>query len=106
MVCKQSNSENEIIHWIHQAYKKVKVLIINPAAFTHTSIAIRDAIKFYDGYVIEIHLSNPHAREEFRHNSYISGVSKGIIAGFGSDTYSYALEAGINLIDKQETYDK
>ena len=97
---RQSNSENEIIDWIQQSYKKVKLIIINPGAFTHTSIGILDALKFYDGFIIEIHLSNPYSREQYRHKSYISGISNGIILGFGSMTYSYALNAGINLIEE------
>ena len=97
---RQSNSENEIIDWIQQSHKKVKLIIINPGAFTHTSIGILDALKFYDGFIIEIHLSNPYSREQYRHKSYISGISNGIILGFGSMTYSYALKAGINLIEE------
>ena len=97
---RQSNSENEIIDWIQQSHKNVKLIIINPGAFTHTSIGILDALKFYDGFIIEIHLSNPYSREQYRHKSYISGISSGIIIGFGSMTYSYALNAGINLIEE------
>ena len=104
--CKQSNSENQIIKWVQNAYKKVKVIIINPAAFTHTSIAILDALKVFDGHIIEIHLSNPYRRENFRHKSYISGISKGIIAGFGGDSYKFAIMAGINLINMKKKHDK
>ncbi len=104
--CKQSNSENQIIEWIQKAYKNIQVIIINPAAFTHTSIAILDALKFFDGYIIEIHLSNPYKRESFRHKSYISAISKGIIAGFGSESYIYALQAGINLINMNKNNEK
>ena len=91
--CKQSNSESEIIDWIQNAYDKIDGIIINAGGYTHTSIAIRDALKFYNGYIVEIHMSNIHAREEFRHNSMISGVSHGIIIGFGARSYFLAIHA-------------
>ena len=89
----QSNIEGEIINKIHDAIdKNIIAIIINAAAYTHTSIAILDALKMFKGTVIEIHITNIHAREEFRHNSFISKVAKGIIAGFGKESYLMAID--------------
>ena len=89
----QSNIEGEIVNKIHEAIdKNIKAIIINAAAYTHTSIAILDALKMFKGIVIEIHITNIHAREEFRHNSFISKVAKGIIAGFGEESYLMAID--------------
>ena len=91
----QTNSEEELIGWIHQAFEEKSDVILNPAAFTHYSYALRDAcamLKSVGSKLIEVHLSNPHTREEFRHNSVISGVSTGVIAGFGADSYLLALK--------------
>ena len=89
----QSNLEGEIVNIIHDAIdKKIKAIIINAAAYTHTSIAILDALKMFEGIVIEIHITNIHSREEFRHHSYISKVAKGIIAGFGEESYLMAID--------------
>ena len=93
LVCKQSNSETEIIDWIQEAYNRYNAIIINAGGYTHSSISIRDALKYYDGLKIEIHMSNIHAREEFRKTSLLSGVSSGIIAGFGDKSYYLALKA-------------
>jgi 3-dehydroquinate dehydratase-2 len=90
---KQSDSESELISWIHDAADKNQPLIINPAAFTHYSYAIRDAISMLKAPVIEVHLSNPLSREEFRHTSVVSGVVNGTIAGFGVESYTLALIA-------------
>ena len=89
----QSNAEHLLIEAIHKAYKKVDFIIINPAAFTHTSVAIRDALLSVDIPFIEVHLSNVHAREKFRHHSYLSDVATGVICGLGADGYSYALQS-------------
>ena len=91
--CKQSNSESEIIDFIQNAQNEFDGIIINAGGYTHTSVSIRDALKYFDGYVIEIHMSNIHAREEFRKISMISGVSDGLIVGFGPDSYYLALKA-------------
>lgn len=92
----QSNAEHELIARIHQARDEgVAWILINPAAFTHTSIAIRDALAGVSIPFIEIHLSNPHAREAFRHHSYLSGLATGVICGFGGDSYRLALEAAL-----------
>lgn len=95
---RQSNSEVEIISWLHEAADHEIPVIFNPAAFTHYSYAIRDAAAMLRAPLIEVHLSNPLAREEFRHTSVISGVAKGIIAGFGANSYRLALLAMKELI--------
>jgi 3-dehydroquinate dehydratase-2 len=90
----QSNSEDELIGWLHQAFEESADVILNPAAFTHYSYALRDACAMLKGRsrLIEVHISNPHARESFRHNSVISSVATGVIAGFGVDSYLLALQ--------------
>jgi 3-dehydroquinate dehydratase-2 len=90
---RQSDSEVEIIHWLHEAADLRLPIIFNPAAFTHYSYAIRDAVAMLTAPLIEVHLSNPLAREEFRHTSVISGVATGTIGGFGPDSYRLALLA-------------
>lgn len=93
----QSNAESEIINRIHQAIlDKVRFIIINPAAFTHTSVAIRDAILGVNIPFIEVHLSNVHAREPFRHHSYLSDKAKGVICGLGAYGYKAALTHAIS----------
>jgi 3-dehydroquinate dehydratase-2 len=93
-----SNSEVEIISWLHEAADSQTPVIFNPAAFTHYSYAIRDAAAMLKAPLIEVHLSNPLAREEFRHTSVISGVAHGTIGGFGPDSYRLALIAMKELI--------
>jgi len=93
----QSNAEHEIINWIHSAREEASGLIINPAAYSHTSIAILDALTLFDKPIIEVHISNIHKREVFRHNSYVSQKSTAVIAGFGIDGYKIALEKMIDL---------
>lgn len=90
---RQSNTEGELVSWIQDAGKTFDAIIINPAAYTHTSVAIRDAIAATSVPTIEVHLSNIHAREEFRHHSYIAGVALGQICGFGPYGYLLALDA-------------
>ena len=89
----QSNHEGEIVGAIQEAVGKAQGLIINPAAFTHTSIAIRDAILILDVPTVEVHLSNIHKRESFRHHSYVADIATGQIAGLGASGYLFALEA-------------
>ncbi|AKJ43293.1 type II 3-dehydroquinate dehydratase [Pragia fontium] len=89
----QSNAEHAIIDAIHQARGSVDFILINPAAFTHTSVAIRDALLAVNIPFIEIHLSNVHAREPFRHHSYLSDIAVGVICGLGADGYDFALQA-------------
>lgn len=91
---RQSNHEGHLVDWLHEAQAEgAKAVILNAGAYTHTSIALHDAIKSIVTPVIEVHLSNPHARESFRHRSYIARVVKGTIAGFGPMSYVLALEA-------------
>lgn len=95
---KQSDSETEIIHWLHEAADKKIPIAFNPAAFTHYSYAIRDAVAMLKAPVIEVHLSNPLSREEFRHTSVVSGVATGTIGGFGLLSYELALRALASLM--------
>ena len=98
----QSNREYEIIDWIHEARETAGGIVINPAAFTHTSVAILDALSACDFPIVEVHISNVHKREAFRQHSYISGVASGVIAGFGTQGYSLALRRMARLIDEGE----
>ena len=88
----QSNHEGEIIDWIHQAIGNIDAIIINPGAFTHTSVAIHDALKAFNGYIVELHISNPHLREEFRHISYVSLATDAVVVGLGVDGYTSVVE--------------
>jgi 3-dehydroquinate dehydratase II len=97
LVFRQSNHEGEIVGWIHEARAEAAAVIINPAAFTHTSVAIHDALKMLDCPVIELHLSNIHSREDWRHHSYVSLVATAIIAGFGSVGYEMAVDAALTM---------
>src|ERR1700722_1696234 len=99
----QSNREYEIIDWIHEARETAAGIVINPAAFTHTSVAILDALNAFDGPVLEIHISNVHKREAFRHHSYVSSRADGVIAGFGTQGYTLALQRLSRLIDETAT---
>lgn len=93
LVFKQSNHEGDLVTWIQEAGRAAAPIILNAGAFTHTSIAIRDAITGTDAYVIEVHLSNVHQRESFRHRSHISPVAQGVIVGFKHLSYLLALQA-------------
>jgi len=90
---RQTNDEATLIGWLHEAAKTNLPVIMNPAAFTHYSVAIRDAAAMLSSPLIEVHISNPISREEFRHTSLISGISKGTISGFGANSYVLALAA-------------
>ena len=93
---RQTDDEAELIGWLHEAVDAKEPVILNPAAFTHYSYALRDAVALVTKAglpLVEVHISNPHAREEFRHTSVISGVATGVIAGFGFDSYLLAFEA-------------
>ena len=98
LTLRQSNSEAELIDWIHEARGSAAGIIINPAAFTHTSVAILDALNAYEGPVIEVHISNVHKRESFRHHSYVSLRAEGVIAGCGVQGYELALARVLRLI--------
>lgn len=95
---RQSNSEADLVSWIQEARGSAAGIVINAAAFTHTSLAILDALKLSELPVIELHLSNPHAREPFRHRSYVTPVARGLICGFGPQGYVLALEAMAHLL--------
>jgi 3-dehydroquinate dehydratase II len=97
---RQSNSEAELVTWIQQAADKFGAIVINPAAYTHTSLAMRDAISAIGIPTVEIHISNIHKREPFRHHSYIAEVAAGQIAGFGAGSYLLGLRAAVGLLQK------
>ncbi len=90
---RQTNHEGQMIDWLHAARHDTHAVILNPGGWTHTSVALHDAVKAIETPVIEVHISNPHAREPFRHHSFISAVARGVIAGFGADGYLLALHA-------------
>ena len=96
----QSNREYEIIDWIHAARETSGGIVINPGAFTHTSVAILDALNAFDGIVIEVHISNVHKRESFRHHSYVSLRADGVMAGLGTQGYTLALQRIARLLDQ------
>ncbi len=96
----QSNREYEIIDWIHEARGKSAGIVINPGAFTHTSVAILDALNTFEAPVIEVHISNIHKRESFRHHSYISPRAEGVIAGLGIEGYEVALSHLIKRLSR------
>lgn len=91
----QSNAEHELVDAVHRAMDEIDFIIINPGAFTHTSVALRDALLSVKLPFIEVHLSNVHAREAFRRHSYLSDIAQGVICGLGEAGYEYALLAGI-----------
>lgn len=99
----QSNREYEIIDWIHEAREDGAAVVINPAAFTHTSVAILDALNAFEGPVIEIHISNVHQRESFRHHSFVSLRADGIMVGMGTDGYLLALRGAISRLNAQRS---
>src|SRR5205807_7485307 len=94
---RQSNLEGELVSWIQEARDRFDVIVLNAAAYTHTSVALRDAIAAVGIPTIEIHLSNVHAREKFRHKSLIAPVCVGQIAGFGANSYVLAIDAAVNI---------
>jgi 3-dehydroquinate dehydratase-2 len=89
---RQTDAESEMVAWLHEAADAQAAVVLNPAAWTHYSIAVRDACSQLTGPLVEVHISNPHAREEFRHHSVISAVATGIVAGLGVEGYRLALE--------------
>ncbi len=97
---RQSNSESELVGWIQQCQGDTSAILLNAGAFTHTSVAILDALQTLDIPVIEVHLSNIFRREKFRHHSYVSPAANGIICGFGSNSYILALDAAHNILSK------
>jgi 3-dehydroquinate dehydratase-2 len=103
---RQSNHEGELVTWIQEARTICAGIIINPAAYTHTSVAILDALLACEFPVIELHLSNPHQREDFRHRSFVTLAAKGVIAGFGAHGYELALDAIAKLVADLRTQPK
>lgn len=101
IVFRQSNHEGDLVGWIQEAGERQALVLINPAAYTHTSIALHDAIRAASVTLVEVHLSNIHARESFRHHSYVSSLAKGVICGFGADGYVMGLRALIKLAASQ-----
>jgi 3-dehydroquinate dehydratase II len=104
--CRQSNHEGQLIDWIHEAGREIAAgnmlgVVFNPGAFTHTSVALHDAIKGASVTLIELHISNVHAREEFRHHSYISPAARGIMVGFGVAGYALAIGALVRISQKK-----
>lgn len=95
---RQSNLEGELVGWIHEARSTARGIVINPGAYTHTSIAILDALNAFEGPVIEVHISNVHRREEFRRHSYVSLRADGVIAGCGTEGYLLALRRMATLL--------
>ena len=98
VTCHQSNSEGGLVDLIQDARNTADAIIINSGAYSHTSIAILDALNAYDGLVIEVHISNIHKREEFRHHSFVSGRADGVIAGCGTQGYLFAIERIAKLL--------
>jgi len=101
LVFRQSNLEGELVSWIQEARSAADGVIINAAAYTHTSVALQDALAMLEVPVIEVHLSNVFKREAFRHHSFISPVSTGVICGFGPDSYLLALDALARIFGKE-----
>lgn len=99
---KQSNAEHILLDEIHASFEKIDFIIINPAAFTHTSVALRDALLSVNIPFIEVHLSNVHARESFRQHSYLSDIAVGVISGLGASGYEYALAAATHWLEKNK----
>lgn len=94
----QSNHEGQLIDWIHEARSAASAIIINPAGYSHTSVAILDALTAFEGPVIEVHISNIHKREAFRHHSYVSSRADGVIAGCGVEGYLFAVRRMVSLL--------
>jgi 3-dehydroquinate dehydratase-2 len=103
VVFRQTNHEGELIDWVQEAREGARALIINPAGYGHTSIALMDALKTLDIPIIECHLSNPAAREAFRHRSYVSLAATGVVSGFGAVSYELAVEAACDLTSAPRT---
>jgi len=97
VVFRQTNHEGELIDWVHEAREKASALVLNPAGYGHTSVALLDALKTLTIPIVECHLSNPAARERFRHRSYVSPVAAGVVSGFGPFSYELAVKAALRL---------
>ncbi len=101
VVFRQTNHEGELIDQVHEAREKASAVVINPAAYGHTSVALHDALKTLTIPIVECHLSNPAARERFRHRSYVSPVAAGVVSGFGSFSYELAVKAALKLAQER-----
>ncbi|OOS01603.1 type II 3-dehydroquinate dehydratase [Canicola haemoglobinophilus] len=101
LTCFQANSEEKLIDKIHQSFQLIDFIIINPAAYTHTSVALRDALLSVSIPFVEIHLSNIHKRETFRHHSYFSDIAEGVICGLGTQGYEFALQYALQYLAKK-----
>ena len=100
---RQTNSESQLIDWIHEASDLGSGIVINPAAYSFTSIAILDALKMFAGPIVELHISNIHRREEHYHHSYVSKIATAVVAGLGPDGYVVATRAIVEMIDRDPT---
>lgn len=100
--CFQANSEEKLIEKIHESFQQVDFIIINPAAYTHTSVALRDALLSVAIPFVEVHLSNVHKRESFRHHSYFSDIAEGVICGLGASGYEFALTFALDFLHKNQ----
>lgn len=98
--CMQSNHEGQLVDWIQSARGMAAGIIINPGAYSHTSVAILDALNVFEGVVLEVHISNIHQREAFRHHSFVSGRAEGVIAGFGTEGYLLALRRMASVLKR------
>ena len=98
IVFRQSNHEGELVDWVQEASAKAGVLIVNAGAYTHTSVALHDALRACEVPILEVHLSNPAARESFRKRNFVAPLAKGTIAGFGAQGYELALQAALKLL--------
>lgn len=103
---KQSNQEGDLVTWIQEARGKFDAIVINPAAYTHTSIALRDAVLSAEVPTVEVHLSNIHQREECRHHSFLAAVALGQISGFGSTSYLLGLQAALDHVQSKQASSK
>lgn len=101
LTCFQANSEEKLIDKIHQSFQLIDFIIINPAAYTHTSVALRDALLSVSIPFVEVHLSNIHKREPFRHHSYFSDIAEGVICGLGAKGYEFALQYALQYLMKK-----
>ena len=101
IVFRQTNQEGELIDWVQEARTEASALVINPAGYGHTSVALLDALKMLAIPIIECHLSNPATREPFRHRTYVSLVATGVVAGFGSQSYELAVRAAVKLVSER-----
>ena len=101
VVFRQTNHEGELIDWVQEAREKAVALVLNPAGYGHTSVALHDALKTLGIPIVECHLSNPAARERFRHRSYVTPVAAGVVSGFGSFSYELAVKAALKLAQER-----